>query len=165
MSRVAGPVAGERTLAALLVCLVCAAGGCRSRSAEDFIPSELVAHAAVDAALTAWRDGRTEIEPLASADATVHVELVDNFRPQGRALSDFQILGETPAHNARAFVVQLRLTNPREVVKCRYFVVGIDPLWVFRQEDYDMLSHWDHVMTAEDDAPDSPAPAASDQAP
>jgi hypothetical protein len=25
-------------------------------------------------------------------------------------------------------------------------VIGIDPLWVFRHEDYDLLLHWEHPM-------------------
>jgi hypothetical protein len=44
------------------------------------------------------------------------------------------------------FTVKLTLEDPATELKARYVVVGIDPVWVFRQEDYDMLSHWDHPM-------------------
>ena len=48
----------------------------------------------------------------------------------------------------RAFAVRLSLENPPEVQVVRYLVVGNDPLWVFRQEDYEMISHWEHPMPA-----------------
>jgi hypothetical protein len=45
-------------------------------------------------------------------------------------------------------------------LKVRYIVLGIDPLFVFRQEDFDLLMHWDHHMPAsqakEIDAPAAP---------
>jgi hypothetical protein len=165
MSRRGGPVTGWITLAALVVCLVAATIGCRSRTAEDFIPSPEASRAAVQATLDAWREGRREIKPIVSNGDHVRIELTDNYRTPGRAISEFQILGETPATNARAFVVKLQLTNPTEEVKCRYLVVGIDPLWVFRQEDYDMLAHWDHVMPAEEDADVEEPQGEADQDP
>ena len=42
------------------------------------------------------------------------------------------------------FVVKLRLEQPREEQTARFIVLGQDPLWVFREEDYEMAAHWDH---------------------
>lgn len=152
MSRRGIRVTRRISLAALAVGLALPAAGCQARRAEDFIPSAESSRAALAAALDTWRNGGSRVEPIAAADRKLGVEWVDNVRAPGRKLADYAILGETPATNARAFVVTLHLTDPPEEVKCRYLVVGIDPLWVFRQEDYDMLAHWDHVMPTEETA-------------
>lgn len=156
---------GRRLLAALALVLLFQATGCRSRSAEDFIPDSELSKAAVASALDTWRDGGAEAKPVDVSDGQVRVEWVDNTRETGRALADYTILGETPATNARTFVVVLRFADSPEVVKCRYLVVGIDPLWVFRQEDYDMLAHWDHVMPTEETAASTALPDANEQDP
>ena len=41
------------------------------------------------------------------------------------------------------FVVKLSLDKPREEQTVRFIVLGQDPLWVFREEDYEMTAHWD----------------------
>lgn len=158
MSRLGLRVVGRSPLAALALLLTVPVVGCRSRRAEDFIPSASLSQAAVAAALDTWRSGGDKVPPIGIDENEVRVEWVDNVRAPGRKLAGYTILGETPATNARAFVVQLRLADPPEELKCRYLVVGIDPLWVFRQEDYDMLAHWDHVMPTEETA-DAPAPS------
>lgn len=149
MSRHARTATGRSSSLALVVCLVLSYSGCRARSAEDFVPSADLARSAMAASLEAWQSGRSQVAPIGGSEAQISVELVDNFRAPGRALVGFEILGEAPATNARGFVVRLKLTNPPEELKCRYVVLGIDPLWVFRQEDYDMLAHWDHAMPDE----------------
>jgi hypothetical protein len=65
-------------------------------------------------------------------------------------LEDFEILGEVPGATARCFAVRLKLREPVGDEKVRYAVFGIDPLWVFRQEDLEMLSHWEHPMPPEE---------------
>ena len=43
-------------------------------------------------------------------------------------------------------------------------IVGIDPLWIFRHEDYDLLLHWEHQMPTESkqDPATSPLDAKSE---
>lgn len=154
-----------RLLAALAFIWLFQAIGCRARTAEDFIPDAELSKAAVASALDTWRDGGTEAKPVDAPDGKVRVECVDNTRAPSRPLEDYTILGETPATNARAFVVMLRFADSTETLKCRYLVVGIDPLWVFRQEDYDMLAHWDHVMPTEETAGSTALPDANEQDP
>ena len=48
------------------------------------------------------------------------------------------------------FTVQLALDAPPAEVRVRYYVIGIDPVWVVRQEDYDMLTHWEHRHTKDE---------------
>ncbi|MDZ4781551.1 MAG: hypothetical protein SGJ19_14975 [Planctomycetia bacterium] len=144
------PIAAKRSsLVAIMACLGAMVPGCQPRGAADFVPNTDLARNAVEASLNAWSKGQAKVDPIRNAESSIGVELVDNFRAPGRELARFDILGETPATNARAFAVKLTLANPPEELKCRYLVVGIDPLWVFRQEDYDMLAHWDHAMPAE----------------
>jgi hypothetical protein len=51
--------------------------------------------------------------------------------------------------SGRCFAVRITLDNPAEEQRVRFIVIGVDPLWVFREEDYTMLSHWDHAMPEE----------------
>ena len=53
---------------------------------------------------------------------------------------------EPESDGPRVFTVKLTLVNPGEEVKARYVVMGLDPLWVIRNEDFEMLAHWDHPM-------------------
>lgn len=127
------------------------------RDEDDYTPSEAMSRAAIELALRAWQDARPERDlSLEANGALACVEFIDKHRQPAQRLESYQILGETASRNGRAFVVRLSLREPDEELKVRYLVVGIDPLWVFRQEDYDMLSHWDHAMPSEDD-PSAPA--------
>lgn len=127
--------------------------GCQSNT-PNYTPSPHVAEAAVKQALDSWQAGAPPGEIPGTAPP-IHV--VDVGRKPGQTLSGFRILGETRGDSGRTFVVSLDLQNPKETLKTKYIVVGIDPLWVFRHEDYELLTHWDHHMPVE--------PAASDAAP
>jgi hypothetical protein len=48
--------------------------------------------------------------------------------------------------------VRLHLDNPAAEERAKFVVFGIDPLWVYRQEDYEMLIHMD-MMGAGKTAP------------
>jgi hypothetical protein len=123
--------------------------GCGSNRAARYVPDAAVARQALAAALTAWKEeGGTSFR---LEDETA-VEVVDRYRRPGQVLSEFNILGEVAGDGGRWFEVELRLANPRQTEQARYIVVGIDPLWVFRQTDYEMLGHWDHPMPAKSSA-------------
>lgn len=125
-----------------LAAAVLAAAGCRGGSA-DYTPSPESARASLEAALAAWCEGRSP----GTIAASPPVEVVDTSRQEGQTLRSFEVLSET-SHGAagRCFVVRLALDNPAAERRERYVVVGIDPIWVFRKEDYDRLSHWEHPM-------------------
>jgi hypothetical protein len=62
----------------------------------------------------------------------------------------------------RCYVVGLKFDNPPAERRERFVVVGIDPLWVFRKEDYDKLAHWEHPMELPQPVkPDSQSPDRS----
>jgi len=108
-----------------------------------FIPSPEAAQAALEAVLADWQGGRPRelIERL-----EVKVFPIDNQRKPGQELDSFEILGEVPYEGARCFAVRLGLTHPAADQKVRYVILGIDPLYVYRQEDFELLNHWDHMM-------------------
>ena len=39
---------------------------------------------------------------------------------------------------------RLTLDNPEEVQLVRYYALGRNPCWIFRQEDFEMMLHWEH---------------------
>jgi hypothetical protein len=73
----------------------------------------------------------------------------DKSRSPETRLRSFSILGETEIENARQFTVRLTLDGDDAPRLVRYNVLGRDPVWVFRLEDYEMISHWQHPMNEE----------------
>lgn len=133
-------------IACVLVC------GCHDRT-NDFKPGTELAKTALIRALEDWQAGKPAGE-IAGSKPLIHVS--DTSRKPKQALDRFKILGETPGRSGRTFAVELSLKHPDEHFKTEYIVVGIDPLWVFRREDFELLMHWDHRMPklpAETDQP------------
>ncbi len=127
--------------------LIASGAGCGApRGYDRYVPPPEAARQALGAALDAWHDGRGS-EALAARRPGVVV--VDNQRRPGQALRGYEVLGELPGDGPRRFAVRLRLDDPPGEEKVRFLVVGVDPLWVFRQEDYDMLAHWECGMTTQ----------------
>jgi hypothetical protein len=120
--------------------------GCSDPAAEParFYPPPDRAQSALEAALTAWREGAAP-GPVPGATHPA-VECVDGQRPAGRKLVGFAVLGVAPGDGPRVFTVKLTFDGPGDPVRARYVVFGVDPVWVFRHEDYDMLNHWGHPM-------------------
>jgi hypothetical protein len=133
-----------------------AGGGCKGRDETRYVPAAEAARAALEAALDAWCDGRDP--PARPGAAAVH--LIDTHRRPGQRLVRYRVLGEAPGEGPRCFAVRLTLDGPAEEVRARYVVLGIDPLWVYRHEDFLMMIHWE--CHPDEEAPESrPAPPAS----
>lgn len=108
-----------------------------------YIPAPDVAEQALKSAMEAWKDG----EPVGVIPGTQPpVHLVDSHRKPGQVLIRYEILGSVPGNAPRCFAVKAYLTNPEKEERLRYIVLGIDPLWIWRQEDYDLMCHWEHPM-------------------
>jgi hypothetical protein len=136
------------TAAALMTCIALSAFlGCqKARTNADFIPSQNQSLKALKAALDAWKGGKPS-GPVPGTSPVVHV--TDSSRVTGQSLDDYEILGDVPGNAPRCFAVELKLSNPAEEKRERFTIVGIDPLWIFRHEDYDLLLHWEHQMPPE----------------
>jgi hypothetical protein len=141
-----------RFLVLSLAVLICAGSGTalllgygRTLPSDRFIPPEDAAHADLENALKAWQDGnalgscRLEIGPPA-------VQVCDSFRRAGQSLHSYEVLGKTSTEGPHRFAVKLFLDRPREEKNVRYVVVGADPLWVIREEDFEMMARWQMYM-------------------
>jgi hypothetical protein len=114
--------------------LLAACIGCSGRSFDKYIPTEDRARQALEAALNAWQDGK---KPGPVAGAPMPVQAVDSHWLAGQKISHYEILNEEPNEGPRVFAVRLTLEKPAgKQVAVRYFVVGKEPLWVYREDDY-----------------------------
>jgi hypothetical protein len=131
---------GETCIAASIVLLLQGCG--KQDTTAKYTPSQVDAEAAVETAMNAWKSG-VPAGPVPDTSPLIH--LADSYRKPDETLKEFEILGEVPGDLQRCYAVNLVFDPPREE-KARFVVVGIDPLWVFRMEDYQLLTHWDHYM-------------------
>src|SRR5437868_6284357 len=110
------------------------------KKVEDYTPPADNAKQALEAALNYWKAGNP---PGTVPDTKPPVEVEDaKWKAAPKQLRDFEILGEDERPTdavPRYFKVKLTMISgpPQEV---RYVVFGIDPLHVYREQDYDKLS-------------------------
>ena len=64
------------------------------------------------------------------------VEVHDTPWSQGSRLGSYEIIREETNAAERSFEVHLSLTKPESVQDVKYYVLGQDPVMVFRDEDY-----------------------------
>jgi hypothetical protein len=140
--------------------LAACAVGCGPSADRDATPGYLPdwpeARAALTAALEDWR---ASPPPLVEPRQLPGVVFADKQRRPGDRLRSFAILGQTEGESVRQFTVRLEIEGDDAPRLVRYNVLGRDPVWVFRLEDYEMISHWQHPMD-ESEAP-PPAPSAA----
>jgi hypothetical protein len=133
------------------VSLVAVGVGCSSSPrAEDYVPTEDAARTALESYLQSWTRGETG-SPVPNTNPAV--EVADGLRLKGHTLLKYEILGPIPGDADRCFAVKLSLGNPALELRERYVVLGLDPIWVWRYDDYVMITHWDHGMPAEKSGP------------
>jgi hypothetical protein len=115
-----------------LLMVLCA--GCTNKGYDKYIPSEDKARQALEAALNAWREGK---KPGPVEGAPMPVQVVDSEWLNGKQLQSYEIVSEEPSEGPRVFSVRLTLKRPpTQQATVRYYVVGKDPLWVYREADY-----------------------------
>ena len=118
-------------LALCSLLIVCA--GCTDRSHTQYIPSDDKARQALEASLNAWQDGK---KPGPIEGAPQPVQAVDSKWQAGQVLKSYEILSEEKGEGPRVFSVRLTLQNPAGQQTVRYIVLGKEPLWVYREDDY-----------------------------
>jgi hypothetical protein len=106
--------------------------GCGSGGTARYIPPQDNARAALQTALATWQSGEKH-GPITSSKPEINV--FDARWQAGKKLESFEILEAVTAQEHPQFKVRLKLEGqPEETVT--YLVVGIDPLHVFRDADY-----------------------------
>ncbi len=127
------------------------AAGCvdAPRGPADFDAPDLESSkAALVASLDAWKADRRASGVLIGSKPSIGV--VDSARAD-RPLLEYEVVGPLMTiGKARPYAVRLVLGEPRETVTTRYLVIGQDPLWVFRLEDFERMLHWEHKMDEPD---------------
>ncbi len=124
------------TAAVGLAALSLGAAGCGASDAR-YVPAEGAARQALAAALDAWQAGKP---PGKVGDGSPGVEVVDSQWKAGRKLEGYEILGTEERAGPRWFSVRLTFRDPAKTEVVRYAVMGVDPLWVYREEDHAKLS-------------------------
>lgn len=100
------------------------------------MPPEEAARAALTSALDSWKKGE---QPGEVAGTTPVVRVEDFLWKSGAKLLQYEILGVVAGEAPPQFNVRLTVegTSASEV---KYVVVGKDPVWVFRDKDYERTS-------------------------
>jgi hypothetical protein len=137
-------VRSARKLIATLLIVLCILS-CKRDHRARYVPPASAGRAALTLALDAWEQG--DVTHLVLDRRTV-IEVIDKHRRAGQLLTNFRILGDVSVDGGRWFEVELQLDRPAQIERVRYCVIGINPLWVFRQPDYEQLAHWDCPVPA-----------------
>jgi hypothetical protein len=121
---------------ALAAFVLCGCGGA-NRNELDVVPAADRARTALEKALTAWKNG----EPCGKIQAdSPTIQVVDHVWQSGRKLAAFEVVKAEDKPGPRWFSVKLTLVGAAEPQLTAYAVLGIDPLWVFREEDFEKTS-------------------------
>jgi hypothetical protein len=143
----------------ILVSIVTACSSCRSDAQSGVtgrLPDQALARRAVEIAMQAWR----ESPGLAlSSSPSPSVMFVDQRRRPGQPLRAFTVLSESESEGFRRYQIKLALAEPDESRVAAYCVFGVNPIWVYRSEDFDMIMHWECPMPADSQSPFAPSEA------
>jgi hypothetical protein len=141
--------------AGIWLVIVAALLGCqRTNSRDRYVPAVERARSALEQSLGGWKNGKTSAIEVSG----VHVDFEDMRRQRGRRLLSYEMIGEVSGEDGRWFEVELNLDQPTESVRTRYIVIGINPLLVSRQEEFQNMVRWDHDMTPLDQSGKAKAP-------
>jgi len=106
--------------------------GCGGNARERYLPDESKARNALQLALETWKSGAAHA-PITSSKPVINV--FDARWQSGRKLESFEILEKSGNADQPQFTVRLKLAGEPEETNT-FLIIGIDPLQVFRDEDY-----------------------------
>ncbi len=119
-----------------------AMSGCGGSSSK-YTPTGESAKETLTHALTSWQKGE-KYGQLASATPPINVG--DSQWESGKGLESFEILGEesVPGQSNKMFTVNLKLKGGKAATKTKYVVVGVDPVWVYHEDNFRRLLNMDN---------------------
>jgi hypothetical protein len=132
------PTLFGRRASVLAALLLIPLAGCGAKSTDHYVPGSGSAREALETALGAWKGG----QPVGRIDGHAPpIVAVDSRWQAGDKLSAYEITGEdaTPEGHRR-FSVRLTMQKPAGTMETHFVVLGNDPLWVYREDDYKKLS-------------------------
>ena len=121
-------------LIALLSAIVLLPGCNRPATVESFTPPGDVAKDALTAGLTAWQNGQPKPGLIENTKPAVRV--IDRAWEAGSKLKRFEIGPAAGGDSPRKFPVKLHFEGAAAPEEITFYVVGKDPLWVMREQDY-----------------------------
>jgi hypothetical protein len=127
----------------ILVALAVISSGCGGGSAP--IASTEVARKALQASLEAWKDGK----PASSLAAeTPRIEPVDFEWKARKTLLNYEIGEVVSGQGTQTFAATLTIKGEPAARRVRYMVLGLDPVLVFRDEDFDRFMNMDNAPSS-----------------
>jgi hypothetical protein len=134
----------ERLPLALLVLLgMSVVSGCGPKRVEsDYVPAASQARQALEQMLASWQRGETDKSEFQLAGDGPRVQIIDKEFKAGKRLLKSEIVSEKPTepNGPRQITVKLTFEGSDASVEATYFVVGIDPLLIFRDKEYAQAS-------------------------
>lgn len=125
-------------LVAWMLLTTCFAGCGGGNTHAKYVPSPTAARDALQTALDTWKSG-AGLNPIPTS--TVVINVYDARWRDRIRLQSFEILEEVPNSEHPEFKVRMQLKDhPEETIS--YHVIGLDPLHVFRDEDYKQSQTW-----------------------
>lgn len=109
-----------------------AAAGCGGKSTADYVPRADAARQAVETVLETWKSGAA-YAPITSTKPAINV--FEARWQAGKKLERYEIVEEVAGQEHPQLKVRIQLSGQAEETET-YRVVGIDPLNVFREADY-----------------------------
>lgn len=112
----------------------CGGGG---KDPKAYVPSSADAQQALTMSLDAWKASAAH-DPVGKLASGVKVKAIDLDWAEGKKLASYSGLKEIPGAGVgpKNFSVKLKYQEGPEI-DATYLVVGIDPLQVFRDKDYE----------------------------
>ncbi len=111
--------------------------GCGGPPEKKYIPKADLARGALEAALEHWKSGEKH-GPV--EDFEVPIDVFDARWQNGKKIESYEILDEIPSDGPKIFLVKMKLDEDQEEKEVKYFIVGKNPLLVFREQDYNKAS-------------------------
>jgi hypothetical protein len=126
--------AGRAARFCLVAAAVAAAGCGEEARLQQFKPDAEAARKALETALSEWKGGRKE--PGRIEGVTPPLQVVDTVWGSGKKLASFEIGEAADFEVSKKFKAKLTLEGAAGPEEVTYLIVGKDPLWIFREQDY-----------------------------